>query len=297
MHSLKRRKLRRMEDHSDTLYEGQPDHPPMSYATWGLLAIGVSAAVGTAGAVIASDSSRKALHAQSDALASQKDLAASIKYEPIDLNKLQADAATLAAKNATASLALERQLQPGVADTRAGLQTRVASELAQGGKLSPDIANQVAAAARTAGSASGIGGNSTGVTAALTGQTAQGLLQQRENNAFSLLSQNALPTAGLDPGALASAEVAQNAAQNQFNLAKAGVNSNLINSQAGLQGASAGANAGLWNSVLSTVGGAANGLINYAKTPTPTAPPTTANPGLFNFGGSIPQVSASGLWG
>lgn len=266
--------------------------------TWGLVAVGVSAAVGTAGAVIASDSSRKALHAQQDALKSQQDLAASLKYEPIDLNKLQTDAATLAAKNATASLALERQLQPGVADTRAGLQTRVASELAQGGKLSPDVANQVATAARTAGSASGIGGNAAGVTAALTGQTAQGLLQQRENNAFSLLSANPLPTAGLDPGSLASAEIANNSAYNQFNLAKAGVNSNLINSGAQIQGAAAGANGGLWNNVLSTIGTAANGLINYAKTPTTTTTtPATANPALFNFTGSVPQLSASGIFG
>jgi hypothetical protein len=297
MHTLKPRKFRQMENYrSDTLGDGQLEHPRFSYATWGLVAVGVSAAVGVAGTVIASDSSRKSLHAQEDALKSQQELAASLKYEPIDIEKLKTDASTLAAQNAAASLALERSLQPGVADTREGLQKRVASELALGGKLSPDVANQVAAAGRTAGSASGIGGNSAGVTAALTGQTAQDLLQQRENNAFSLLSANPLPTAGLDPGALASAEIANNSAQNQFNLAKAGVSSNLINSQAQVQSAAAGSNASMWNGILSTVGNAASGLINYAKTPTTTGT-TTANPGLFNFSGSVPQVSANGLWG
>lgn len=263
--------------------------------TAGTVVAGAGLAAAAAGAVVSADASRKAIHAGKDALKTQQEIQASLKYEPIDLEKLKADASAQAAQNATQSLALERLLQPGVADTREGLQKRVASELALGGNLSPDVANQVATAARTAGAASGIGGNSAPLTAALTGQTAQSLLQQRENNAMNLLAANPLPTAGLDPGALASAEVAQNAAQNQFNLEKAGVASNIANSQASLQGAQAGANASMWNSILSGITGLANSKIFQPSSTTTTVPGSTpaANPNLFNFSGTIPQVSTS----
>jgi hypothetical protein len=128
-------------------------------------------------------------------------------------------------------------------------------------------------------------------------------LQQRENNAFSLLASNPLPTAGLDPGALASAEVSQNAAQNQFNLAKAGVSSNLINSQAQLQAGQAGTNASMWNGIISGVTGLANnkGLFNSTTTPTPsyngTVPAYTAPSNPLNFTSTIPQVSQGTLLG
>ncbi len=253
----------------------------------------VTAGAAVAGVAISSDASRKARHAGQDALKTQQEIAAELKYEPIDLEKLKADASTQAAQNATQSLALERLLQPGVADTRAGLQSRVASELALGGNLSPDVANQVATQARTAGAASGIGGNSAPLTAALTGQTAQGLLQQRQDNAFNLMATNPLPTAGLDPGSLASAEVANNSALNQFNLAKAGVGSNIANSQAQLQAGAAGSNASMWNGIISGIGGLAN--MFKPKPATTTVPGATqaVNPALFDFSGSIPQTSTS----
>jgi len=244
--------------------------------TAGTIVAGAGLAAAAAGTIVSADSARKARNAGTDALKSQQQIQAELKYQPIDLEKLKADASAQAAQNATQSLALERLLQPGVADTRAGLQDRVASELKLGGNLSPDVANQVATQARTAGAASGVGGNAAPLTAALTGQTAQGLLQQRENNAMGLLAANPLPTAGLDPGSLASAEVAQNAAQNQFNLAKAGVASNLVNSQAQLQAANAGSNASMWNGIISGLSGLAN---NKIFQPSPTAVPGT-NPSL-----------------
>jgi len=295
--ALKRKRFLREEDRDET------STPRLARRAWwnvGVAAVGV-----VGGLVSSSDASRKAKHAAQDAQKTQAEIQAELKYQPIDLEKLKTDASALAAQNATQSLALERMLQPGVADTREGLQKRVASELALGGNLSPDVANQVAAAARTAGGASGIGGNSAPLTAALTGQTAQGLLQQRENNAFNLLQANPLPTAGLDPGSLASAEVAQNAAQNQFNLAKAGVATNMSNSQAQLQGASAGANASMWNGIISGISGLASRYGRTTTTPT-TVPGATysgsvpayqAPSNMFDFTSSIPQVSQGNIYG
>lgn len=258
--------------------------------SWGLIVAGVGMA---AGAAIQADGSRKALHAQQDALKDQKALAAGLKYEPIDLDKLRAEAAQQAISNATNSLAIERQLQPDVAAARTGLAKSVNSELAKGGKVSADIANQVAAAGRTAGVASGVGGNAAPVTAALLGQTATGLLQQRQNNAASLLAGNPLPEGGLDPGAVASAEVAQNAAQNQFNLEKAGVNSNLIQSGANIQSAKAGSDAAMYSSLVSGLSSLAGGYLNRA----PVKAGATSPAATPTFNSTIPTASASGLWG
>jgi len=295
MHTINRSQRRLISDGSDTWDAQRPDHPAFSRATWGFIGAAVVTTVG--GAVASSDASRKANHTAQDALKSQQQIAAELKYEPIDLEKLKADAASQAAANAAGSLQLERSLQPNVASTREGLSKSVSDQLALGGKLSPDVLNQATQAARTAGSASGIGGNSAPLTAALIGQSAQGLLQQRQSNAASLLAANPLPVAGLDPGSLASAEVAQNAAQNQFNLEKAGVASNLVNSNAQIQGANAGANASQWSSILGLVGGLL-GKANFGGgstiTPTTTGG-SSVNPGTFN--GTIPQLSASGLWG
>jgi len=203
---------------------------------------GVVAVAGTAySAYSSSQAQKKALNAQQGAIDQQQNLLAGLKYEPIDIAKLQSDATAAAAQNATNSLALERTLQPNVAATREGLSKTVADQLALGGNLSPDVANQVATAARVRGSSSGVGGNAAPITAALTGQTAQSLLQQRMSNSANLLAANPLPTAGLDPGSLASAEIANQNALNQFNIAKAGGTANLINSQAQVTGSQAGA--------------------------------------------------------
>ncbi len=171
-----------------------------------------------------------------------------LTYQPIDIEKVKTDAAAQAVKNATASLDLERSLTPDVAATRAGLSKSVNEQLAQGGNIPADIANRVSQAARVSGGASGGFGGTPGVTAATLGTTALGLLRDRQGAAAGLLAANPLPQAGLDPGSLASLEVSQNAAMNDFNAAKAGVQTNLIQSNAA---SNAGAIGGATNSLSS----------------------------------------------
>ena len=191
----------------------------------------IAGGLGAGGAIYGADQNRKAINSAKDA---QKDLAANLKYEPIDIEKLKADTTAQAISNATGSLALERQLSPSTAAMRASLPEQINKELGLGGRLSPDVANQVASQARVIGGGTGNFGGVGATTAALTGQTAQGLIDQRQQKAAGWLAANPLQQTGLDPGALASLEAQNNAAFNNFNLAKAGVNSNLINSQ--LQG-------------------------------------------------------------
>jgi hypothetical protein len=195
--------------------------------------------------------SRKAQSASNDALAGQRALVGDLKYQPIDIEKLKADTHEQAVTNATQSLALERALQPDVAATREGLAKTVSHDLSLGGKLSPDVMNQVARAARTTGSLSGAPAGP--ITAASIGSTAEALKQQRMGNAAQLLGQNQLQPAGLDPGTLASEQVAQNAAMNQFNLAKAGVGSNLVNSTANVAGSNAGLQSGIGGSIVNLI--------------------------------------------
>ena len=264
---------------------------------WATIAVTVVGAVGSA---VAANQTRQAnkgiIGAQKDALAQQQDLLANLKYEPIDIAKLQADATAAATQNATNSLALERSLQPNVAATREATSKRVSDELALGGNLSPDVANQVAMAARTRGSSSGVGGNAAPITAALTGQSAQSLLQQRINNANGLLAANPLPVAGLDPGSLASAEIANTTNQNQFNIAKAGGQANLIQSGANITGAELGAKAqsnAMWTQLAASL--AQSGLSAYGKSlNTKTTTPT--NPGLVNPNG-LQTPGTTFTWG
>jgi len=210
------------------------------------LAVGLA---GTAAGVISGqDAARKQQHAVQDA---QK-IAQETQYQPIDIAKLTQAAHEQAVQNATDSLALERSLQPDVADTRANLAKSVSDQLSLGGALPADVANLVTRNARVTGGAAGaLGGASVPLTAQMLGVSSLSLLNQRQNNAANLLSANPLPVAGLDPGTLASLEVNQNAAQNQFNLAKAGINTNLVNSAAQAGAAQTGANASGINSILS----------------------------------------------
>ncbi len=205
-----------------------------------------SAIVAGAGIVAAQDASRKQLNAVKDARA----IAAATEYQPIDIEQLKTNAHDQAVKNATDSLALERQLQPDVARTRELLNKTTADQLALRGALPPDVANMVTQAARVSGGNSGTISANAPLTAQRLGVSALGLMNQRQDNAANLLSLNPLPTAGLDPGTLASLEVQQNAAQNQFNLAKAGVNTNLVNSQAQANTAATGANAASYAAIL-----------------------------------------------
>jgi hypothetical protein len=150
---------------------------------------------------------------------------------------------------------------------------RVRSDLALGGALSPDVANQVARASRTMGAMSGAPAGP--LTAAQIGLTAEGLRSQRLGQANQLLQMNPLMPAGLDPGALASAIVAQNAAMNQFNAAKAGVNANVAQS-AGQVGAGLAADRfatqmGALNALPGIIGGLSN--LPMFQPGTPQLPP------------------------
>jgi hypothetical protein len=188
----------------------------------------IATAASVAGAASSISAQRKAASAQKDALARQQEIAANLKYEPINIENLKEQTRQQAITNATQSLALERDLRPDVAATREMVAERVRSDLALGGALSPDVANQVARASRTMGAMSGAPAGP--LTAAQIGLTAEGLRSQRLGEANRLLQMNPLQPAGLDPGALASAIVSQNTAMNQFNAAKAGIDANLAQS-------------------------------------------------------------------
>lgn len=218
----------------------------------------------TAASVISSqDTARRAQHAVQD----QKKIADDLTYQPIDIAALTKTAHDQAVQNATQSLDLERSLQPGVAATRDALQRSVANQLQQGGNLPADVANQVTQAARvTSGGSGTLGGSSVPLTAQMIGVSALGLLNQRQQNASNLLAANPLPAAGLDPGTLASLEAQNNAAQNQFNLAKTGVQSNLVAAQDQAGAAKAGVSASNFSSLLGLLtnnlgGGVDNGSI------------------------------------
>ena len=92
---------------------------------------------------------------------------------------------------------------------------------------------------------------------------------QRLGQANQLLQANPLMPAGLDPGALASAIVAQNAALNDFNAAKAGINTNLSQS-AGQVGAAMAAGQHSSNmAILNALPGVVGGFSKLFQ-PTPT---------------------------
>lgn len=220
----------------------------------------IPALISAGTAIYSANQSKKAA---SNAVDQQKSLAANLKYEPIDIEKLKADATASAIQNATNSLALERQLQPVVADTREQtnlvkqeLARQVGADLKLGGNLSPDVINRVNTAGRVIGSTSGIGSpNTVPLSASLLGLSSIDLINQRRAAAANLAAPGPLPVAGLDPGAVASAEVAQNAAENQFNLKKAGVDQNLIDSEAEARTAQIGGQTG----VISSLGNLAFG--------------------------------------
>jgi hypothetical protein len=267
-------------------------------------ALALSAAATAAGTAASISASRKASAAQKDALLRQQNIAANLKYEPINIENLKEQTRQQAIANATQSLALERELRPDVAATRQMVAERVRSDLALGGQLSPDVANQVARASRTMGAMSGAPAGP--LTAAQIGLTAEGLRSQRLGQANQLLQANPLQPVGLDPGALASAIVAQNSAMNQFNAQKAGVNMNLAQSAGQVNAAAAtreGAErAALINAIpglvsgiggmFSTGGGTpGTGLgLNQTYTPLANATPFEMPTGLSNY--TIPSFVA-----
>ena len=180
-----------------------------------------------------------------------------LQYQPIDLKALQEQARTTAEENARNSKALEQELSPDLARARSGSQKQVADNLDLGGNLSPDVANAVTSASEAQANSAGLYGGAGPITAANLGLTAQALKDQRLQQALQLSQANPQPTAGLDPGALASAAISQNNAQNQFALQKTGAQGKADQSQAD-------ANAGL----ATTYGMVAGDVLGkLAKTP------------------------------
>lgn len=243
-----------------------------------------------------SKAANKAVDAQKAALGDQKALLESLRYAPIDVEKLKREASAQAVQNATQSLALERSLQPELANTRQELAKQVNSDLSLRGNLPPDVANRVASEARTVGGRSGTQDNVGPLTASLIGNTSLDLIRQRQGAAAGLLAMNPLQPTGLDPGALASLEVAQNAAQNQFNLEKAGVSSNLINASVGVanaeakaRGAEIGGQVGIINSLTGLLGGSPATLYDMLK-PKANALASSSTP---NFNYQAPKFNYS----
>lgn len=185
-----------------------------------------------------------------------------LQYQPIDLASLQKQAQDTAVQNATNSLALERSLQPGVANARTDLQDQVSADLAAGGNLPADVANQVTRSSITGADSAGLLGGGGPITAASLGLTALQLRNANQAKAANLLSANPLPVAGLDPGQIASAAIANNNAQNQFNLYKSGAMNNVnqanANANAGILG-SLGSLAPLLSKAGSGSGGSSTG--------------------------------------
>jgi hypothetical protein len=157
------------------------------------------------------------------------------QYKPIDLDKLQQQAQGYAQQNIEKSIALEKQYLPDVSAARFGLQKQVAQDLARGGNLPPDVANQVTRASMAQAGSGGFGAGP--LTAAQLGLSALDLRNQAQGKAAALTSNATagLPTSGLDPGSLASAAIGQNQQQNQFNMGILGAKSNLAQSEANMQ--------------------------------------------------------------
>lgn len=254
----------------------------------------IAAAATVAGTVSTINTNKKLAAAAQAGVDRQSTVAGDLKYTPIDIEKLKADATKQAITNATQSLALERSLQPDVAKTREALAQSVSGELSQGGNLPPDLANKVAMEARTVGARSGTQDNVAPLTASLIGLSSLDLLRNRQAAASNLLAGNPLQPTGLDPGAVASAEVAQNAAENQFNLAKAGVASNIARSQTGADAARIGADA----SVVPAVASGLTSIASLFRTqPTATNYGALLNKTTPTFNYTMPKTNYSLLGG
>jgi len=272
----------------------QHAHPVRSHATFGFSAAGVAAASLAVGAGASIYGATQANKAANKSLDEQKRIAANLKYEPIDIEKLRTQATQNAIENATNALALERNLTPNVAalreqtdKTKLELARQVGADLELGGELSADTINRVNQAGRVIGARSGVGsGGTVPLTASLLGLSSIDLMNSRRNAANALQGPGALAPVGLDPGAVASEEIAQNAAYNDFNMAKAGVDSRLAEQTAAARTAQIGGQVGTVSSLSNLMFGAPKplegGIFGAFKKP-PSA--------LYNNSGSAGQPS------
>lgn len=239
---------------------------------------GVAAAVVGAGATVYEGAQNR--EAANKALDATEAATQAATYTPINIPQLQQQATEASIANATASLQLQKNLQPGVYAANQEAQNTVAKQLAAGGQLTPDEVSQVAQAARVAGGSSGAVGGTGPYTAALIGQSANSLLQQRLGNAEAVSAANPAPAVGLSASDLASATIAGNNAQNQFTLSKLGANQNLINSTAQLTTANNAATLGGINSALTGAGA----LVKAFNTPSVTTGTPAAQQGTATDG-------------
>lgn len=213
----------------------------------GVAAVAVGAGTIAAGAVGSAVVQKKGASKASKAMQAGLE-----SYEKIDLDELQRNAIATARENAVNSMALEKELTPDIANTRALLSKQVADELALGGQLSPDVVNQVTASGMAKGNAAGLYGGSGPITAAMLGLTAMDVANQRKANASSLLAANPMQQVGLSPESLAAISVQDQTNYNQAKLNAAGVQSQLqMQSAANIGSAITGA--------TSTIGGAMMG--------------------------------------
>jgi hypothetical protein len=206
-----------------------------------------------------------------------------LQYQPIDLDKLQEQAQGYAQQNIAKSIELEKQYMPDVSAARFGLQKQVAQDLARGGNLPPDVANQVTRASMARAGAGGFGAGP--LTAAQLGLSSLDLRNQAQAKAAALTATNPLPVSGLDPGSLASAAIGQNQAQNQFALGKAGALTNVYQSQANTSAANVGnlaALAAMWPK--GTTPGTAGSNTGFSMNNSLSIPTTATTP--FDFQGN-----------
>ena len=210
-----------------------------------------------------------------------------LQYQPIDLDKLQEQAQGYAQQNIAKSIELEKQYMPDVSAARFGLQKQVAQDLARGGNLPPDVANQVTRASMARAGAGGFGAGP--LTAAQLGLSSLDLRNQAQAKAAALTATNPLPVSGLDPGSLASAAIGQNQAQNQFDLSKAGALTNVYQSQANTSAANVGnlaALASMWPK--GTTPGTAGSNTGFSMNNSLSIPTTATTP--FDFGGNYRPI-------
>jgi len=215
------------------------------------------------------------------------DLVGNLQYQPIDLDKLQEQAQGYAQQNIAKSIELEKQYMPDVSAARFGLQKQVAQDLARGGNLPPDVANQVTRASMARAGAGGFGAGP--LTAAQLGLSSLDLRNQAQAKAAALTATNPLPVSGLDPGSLASAAIGQNQAQNQFALGKAGALTNVYQSQANTSAANVGnlaALASMWPK--GTTPGTAGSNTGFSMNNSLSIPTTATTP--FDFGGNYRPI-------
>lgn len=235
----------------------------MSFVAFGAVATAASAATSLYSASQARVASNKQADLAQQAVDKQRALLSQLKYTPIDIEKLKTEATANAITNAKNSLALERELSPAVAAARVGLSEQISKDLALGGKLSPDIANQVARASRTMGALSGAPAGP--LTAASIGTTAEALKQQRMGNAAKLLAANELPKAGLDPAMIARLQIEQQQAADDFANRKLGIESRFIDKESENQGRRIGSNAAADAAMLRGYSDLAGSLVSGAK--------------------------------